>query len=268
MSSLPLGPAAIPMAHALLYLALCTALLCGWWLGRKRQANPEAALFAMFGAGVLAARLGFVVRYAEEYSATPWQAVDIRDGGFLLWPGLLAAVIIGLTYAWRRPALRRPLGIAVLVGGVLWGGGRALLAALEHGSRLPALSLVDMSGHAVQLDSLDGRPLVVNIWATWCPPCRREMPVLAAAQRAEPQVRFVFVNSGEDAATVRRFLGESGLQLEGVLLDSGNRVGAATGSFGLPTTLFYDAEGRQSHSHMGELSAASLRHNLKRLRQR
>ncbi|MNC81595.1 hypothetical protein D3C75_1347680 [compost metagenome] len=59
------------------------------------------------------------------------------------------------------------------------------------------------------------------------------------------------------------FLAAQGLQPKDVLLDSGNRLGQATGSFGLPTTLFYDPRGRLQHSHMGELSRASLEHGLR-----
>ena len=91
------------------------------------------------------------------------------------------------------------------------------------------------------------------------------MPVLEAAQKANPDVRFLLVNQGEHAEAVIRYLAEQGLAPREILLDSGNRLGQATGSFGLPTTLFYDAKGRLNHSHMGELSSASLEHGLRQL---
>ncbi|WP_342243313.1 TlpA disulfide reductase family protein [Pseudomonas sp. OTU5201] len=265
MTSLNLGPLAIPMQHALLYLGFFAALLAGWVAGRKRKTNPEGALFAMLIGGLLVARLAFAGQYFEQYAAAPLSLVDIRDGGFLFWPGLLAATLVGGVLAWRRPVLRQSLAIAVLVGGSLWGSGQALVSALERSRQLPALSLMDLQGNPVELRELDGRPLVINLWATWCPPCRREMPVLVAAQKAHPDVRFMLVNQGEHAKAVSRYLTEQGLAPRDVVLDSGNRLGQATGSFGLPTTLFYDVNGRLNHSHMGELSSASLEHGLRQL---
>ncbi|WP_044873200.1 TlpA disulfide reductase family protein [Pseudomonas sp. LFM046] len=265
MTSLNLGPLAIPMQHALLYLGFFTALLAGWLAGRKRGANPEGALFAMLLGGLLVARLAFVGQYGEQYASAPLALVDIRDGGFLLWPGIVTAAGVGCLLARRRPMLRQPLAIALLVGGSFWGGGQAMVSALEQGRQLPELSLMDLQGRKVELRELDGRPLVINLWATWCPPCRRELPVLEAAQKAHPEVRFLLVNQGEHAEAVTRYLSEQGLAPSGVLLDSGNRLGQATGSFGLPTTLFYDANGRQQRSHMGELSSASLVHGLRQL---
>ncbi|MCY1402289.1 Thiol-disulfide oxidoreductase ResA [compost metagenome] len=265
MTSINLGPLAIPMQQALLYLGFFAALLSGWLAGRKRGANPESALFSMLLGGLLVARLAFVGRYAEQYTASPWSLLDIRDGGFLLLPGVLTATLIGALHAWRKPDLRPSLAIALLVGGSLWGGTSAVISALERSQQLPEVALVDLQGRPVDLHALDGRPLVVNLWATWCPPCRREMPVLEAAQKARPDVRIVLVNQGENPEAVRRFFMDQRLAPTDVLLDSDNRLAHATGAYGLPTTLFYDASGQQQYSHMGELSAASLEHGLKKL---
>lgn len=266
MTSLTLGPLAIPLPHVLLYLGFFAALFAGWITGRKRKVNPEAALFAMFIGGLLVARLAFVARYAEQYAATPMSIVDIRDGGFLALPGVLAALLIGGLLAWRQAPLRRPLAVATLVGACVWGGGNAVVAALDRSQQLPELTVMDLRGQPVELRALDGRPLVVNLWASWCPPCRREMPVLEAAQKNRPDVRFLLVNQGESSEAVQRFLRDQGLSDTAVLLDSGNRLGQATGSFGMPTTLFYDAAGRLRHSQMGELSAASLEYGLGQLK--
>lgn len=265
MTSLILGPLAIPTPQALLYLGFFSALLAGWLAGRKGKANPEAALFAMLLGGLLVARLAFAARYFEHYAAAPLSLLDIRDGGFMFWPGLLAATLIGAGLAWRKAALRRTLAIALAVGGLAWGGASAILSALDQSRQLPELALRDLDGKPVALHELDGRPLAINLWATWCPPCRREMPVLEAAQKAYPQVRILLVNQGEHAEAVTRYLAEQGLAPRDVLLDSGNRLGQATGSFGLPTTLFYDPRGRLQNSHMGELSNASLAHALRQL---
>ena len=92
------------------------------------------------------------------------------------------------------------------------------------------------------------------------------MPVLAAAQKQETRVNFIYVNQGEDAATAQQYMSQGQLNLANVLLDSGAEFGRAVGSAGLPTTLFYDASGRLVDTHLGELSAASLASKLARLR--
>ncbi|MDF3931300.1 TlpA disulfide reductase family protein [Pseudomonas citronellolis] len=265
MTSLILGPFAIPMPQALLMLGFICALFAGWLAARKHGGNPEGTLFAMLLAGLLAARLGFAARYAEQYAAMPWSLLDIRDGGFLMLPGVLAAATVGAWLAWRRTGPRRPLVIALVSGLCVWGGASAVVAALDRSQQLPAVALTDLQGRPVDLQRLDGRPLVVNLWASWCPPCRREMPVLEAARQARTDVRFVLVNQGESAEAVASFLASQGLQPAEVLLDSGNRLGQATGSYGMPTTLFYAADGKLRHSHMGELSAASLERGLEQL---
>jgi len=253
LTSLTLGSLALPLPHVLLYLGFFGALLAGWLAGRKRGANPEGALFSMLLGGLLVARMAFVARYFEQYAAMPLSIVDIRDGGFLTLPGVIAAALIGALLAWKRTPLCRPLAVAAMVGVCLWGGGKAVISALDRSQQIPELTLMDLRGTAIDLRALDGRPMVVNLWATWCPPCRREMPVLEAAQKQRSDVRFLLVNQGENAEAVQRFLRAQGLSEAAVL-------------HGMPTTLFYDAQRRLKHSQMGELSAASLEYGLGQLK--
>ncbi|OWJ91615.1 peroxiredoxin [Pseudomonas sp. A46] len=265
MLTLNLGPLALALPHVLILGSLLLASLAGWWTGRRSGQNPERWLFRLLLAALLVARLAFVVTYIEHFQAEPWRIIDIRDGGFIAWPSVIAALSLGALLLWRRTELRKPLGIALVVGFASWGLGQLTLQAFERGTRLPELVLRDRTGRPVALESHLGRPLVVNLWATWCPPCRREMPVLAEAQSAHPETRFLFVNQGESAEEVQRFLESHGLSLDAVLLDSGARLGQQVGSMALPTTLFYDAEGRQVGSHLGELSRASLARALESL---
>ncbi|NLC01196.1 MAG: TlpA family protein disulfide reductase, partial [Pseudomonas formosensis] len=116
----------------------------------------------------------------------------------------------------------------------------------------------------VSLLSYQGRPTVVNLWATWCPPCRREMPVFEQAQSEFPDVNIVMVNQGESAEQAQAFLTGQGLTLSNVLLDPFSRAMNATGARALPTTLFFDAEGELVNSHMGELTMASFKSNMAR----
>ena len=147
----------------------------------------------------------------------------------------------------------------------------ALPGALRFGNdpsvkALDALPIAMLSGPTNGLvGRAAGRPLVVNLWATWCGPCRHEMPLLAEAQRRRPEIAFAFANQGEDAATAQRYLADSGLALDHVLLDPGKAIGAAAGSRALPVTLFFAADGRLVDTHVGALTAGSLDAALRRL---
>ncbi len=235
MLSFNLGPLAIPMDLALLYGAFFIAWFSGWLIGKKRGANPESALFSMLIVGAMTARGAFISQYSDQYDSIV-QMLDIRDGGFLLLPGLIAAILVGIYKAWRQAALRAPLAIGVCIGLVVWGASISVLNALQSSQQIPDISVRDIDGNPLSLQDLAGKPLVINLWATWCPPCRREMPVLAAAQQNNPDIRFVFVNQGEGQVLVEKFLTQQQLTLDNNLLDSGGRLGQAVGSLSLPTT--------------------------------
>lgn len=167
---------------------------------------------------------------------------------------------------WRKlsPRTRTLLTLALWI--LVW---QAVLAGLRLMDD-PALSekqVTLLDGETTTLAVLaDGKPLIVNLWATWCPPCRREMPVLAAAQQRERGVNFVFANQGENRATVARYLTASQLALANVTLDRYSELGSVAGSGMLPATLFYDGSGRLIDTYLGELTAATLEKKLNQLR--
>jgi len=262
MLTVTLGSLTMALNHLLMLAALGVACLVGWWAARRGGESPESALFNLFLIGLLSARLGFVLAYWPMYQDDLLQVIDIRDGGFLLWSGLLGLVLATLWQGWRHPGLRRPLAWALFSGALFWGLTSLGSHLYSKGTQLPELSLRNANGQSVALHSYRGKPLVINIWATWCPPCRREMPVLQQAQGEYPHVTFLFVNQGETPENVSTFLATTGLSLTHVLFDGTGVLAQRVGSMALPTTLFYDADGRLIGSHLGELSRASLRHAL------
>lgn len=267
MDVVKLGPLIIPLSAVLTVLAILAATTTADWLYRRRGADAGTVLWRMIVAGFITARAVFVLRHHDIYARAPWTALDIRDGGFELAAGLVVACVIGAELTRRRAELRRPLLASVLAGGAVWIGGQVAAQALAPPRPpIPDLMVRQLDGSEVALRSLGGRPLVVNLWATWCPPCRREMPAMQAAQQANPDIGFVFVNQRESSVIVRRFLATQQLQLENVVIDPAGQLAARTGAAGYPTTLFYDANGKLQLRHVGELSEATLRDKLQTLR--
>ncbi|SEJ02216.1 TlpA disulfide reductase family protein [Pseudomonas sp. NFR16] len=265
MLSFSLGPLVLSLTHLLLLMALALSTLVGWLAGRRRRINPERALFALFLLGLLVARLAFVAAYWPQYQSQILRIVDIRDGGFLIWPGVVAVVVATTVLVWNRPLQRKALGLGVASGLLFWWLAGLVVSAQHQNVSLPDLTLRDTAGRPVQLSDYAGRKLVINLWATWCPPCRREMPVLQAAQRLNPDVVFLFVNQAESPREVATFLASQGLHLDNVLFDDSGELARSVGSAALPTTLFYNPDASLSGSHLGELSDASLKHYLDNL---
>lgn len=264
MLSVNLGPLSVPLPHLLLISAFFIALIVGAITGRKEGIPVAGTLADIFLCALVTARIGFVIQYFEHYQESLWAIIDIRDGGFNVITGLLGALALIAWKLWRHPIIRRPLIIAVVSGLLTWGSVSLLVNLMESSSRgIPQTAFTQLDGTPVALSEIAaGKPMVVNLWASWCPPCIREMPVLEAAQKNNPDITFVFVNQGEQTETVNRFIHEHDLSLENVLTDTRGSLGRTTGSQALPTTLFYDANGRQVNAHLGELSRATLIHNL------
>lgn len=234
-------------------LATRLARRAGLDLGRL----PETAAVI----GFVAARLGFVWQFAAAYLAQPWTLLDLRDGGWEPTVGFAAAWLYGLSRSTRWPAAGRPLrwGLAAATGVWLAGTGALQLAAPTGAQRPPLILTALDDGADVPLAGFAGRPLVLNLWATWCPPCRRELPMLAAAARANPGVRFYFADQGEDRGTVQAYLDERPeLEIGGVLLDASSRLSEEFEAMGLPVTLFFDAAGGHVLTHVGEVTEVDM----------
>jgi len=105
-------------------------------------------------------------------------------------------------------------------------------------------TLTDLEGKSWRLKELKGKVVLVNFWATWCPPCRKEMPDLEALyQRFKNQGLVILALSDEDAATVKPFIADRKVSYP-VLLDTGRKVNVQFNVMGIPKTFIYDRAGK------------------------
>ena len=133
----------------------------------------------------------------------------------------------------------------------------------------PAFQLDDLDGQSVSLSGFRGRPVLVNFWATWCPPCRSEMPVLqeisTGKKWAEEGLVVLAIDIGESPSTARDYVRENGLTFP-VLLDVAQDVFLRYYARAIPTTFFIDGEGIIREIRLGPFSSvAEIERSLKKI---
>lgn len=218
--------------------------------GRVRPATGLAILV-----GLVAARVAFVFTYRDLFARDWASAFAFWQGGFNAWAGFLAAAVVLIWKARPAAVMHRSLAALALFGAA-WFAGSALLQ--QEPRPLPDLpSLARLDGRQVTIDELADGPVVINLWATWCPPCRRELPMLAEAAE-DSDIPILLINQGEDGELVRNYLLANGVPGSAVLLDPPASATRALGNAALPTTLFIDASGQLVATHVGEISRAAL----------
>jgi len=132
------------------------------------------------------------------------------------------------------------------------------------GGKAPDFALVSTDGSTVRLTDLLGKPLVINFWATYCPPCKAEMPLLSRSLATRPGVTLVLINEGESRDAAQSFL--SGLKIDRpALLDSDLKVGRAYGLSALPMTIFVRSDGTIDRKQIGQLDQRVLDAELSNL---
>ncbi len=114
------------------------------------------------------------------------------------------------------------------------------------GNSAPNFQLQSLDGETVSLDGLRGQPVIVNFWATWCGPCRMEMPFIQEVYEdpdwVEQGLVILAVNAGESASEARKFMESNKLSFK-VLLDADKEVMMMYNISGIPTTYFIDKDG-------------------------
>lgn len=263
-TALHIGPLMLPWQIVLLLTGLVLVYGAGRYF-RQKQQWPEPSwrifsdsLWTSFWVGLIAARLVFVLIHADLYLATPLDIIKIQDKGFHFYGGLIAG--IGW-FLWKNRSLANlPKAILITLFVAIqlclnWG----IQTVLPQQNQYPDLQFQNLQQQQVPLQHWVGKPTVINLWASWCPPCHREMPVLHQAQQDYPDIHFVMLNQGETTDTVQDYLRQHRFNFQHVLFDPQGDMATQMNMYGLPSTLFFSAQGQLVHRHMGELTQPMLR---------
>lgn len=158
--------------------------------------------------------------------------------------------------------------VAAIVAVLAWPQAKdefALTAALDGPAEPFDLENVRPGERRVALADVRGRPVILNVWASWCAPCRREMPALAAAHRKfGDRVAFLGVNHEDTRDLAIELLDETGASYASGF-DPGGSVARDYGLFGMPTTIFIDADGQLLERRTGEMTLEEIEATVARL---
>lgn len=268
MSAVEIGPFVFSIERFAALLGVAVFIAVAEVLARatrQRSLSVWASSAAVWG--LVGARLGHVALYWSGFAEDPLRIFAIWQGGFSAI-GAAGAVALFTSRAFLKGLPLIPAAGALWAGVIAW---QAVLLDLAERAPVPVplIELGTVDGGSVPLQSLrpPNTPMVVNLWATWCPPCRRELPMLAAMAAEQTGVAFVFASQGETAQQVGDYLVQNDLTPTNVVIDGTGALARHYSTVGLPVTLFIGRDGLLSHTHFGEISPEVLLREIGRLQE-
>jgi len=263
VNAVSVGPLVFASDRLAAILGIFAFMVAAAVLARRMDRGVSAFANWALVVGLVAARLGHVGLHWQNFADEPWRVFAIWQGGFEPFAGLAGVLLVGALMI-RSAAAGLAASAALGVGLFVWAGVGALTQA-TLGQPAPTVRIAQIDGPPMAISDASGTPVVVNLWASWCPPCRREMPLLAETAARRTDVAFLFVNQGEEAETIRRYLARDKLSLGKILLDGSMQVARHYGVPGLPVTLFLRPDGTLASMHVGEISREALGAGIDRI---
>jgi len=265
MNAVAIGPFVFAPDRFAAILAIAAFLALSEILARKVDQRLSVWAWGATIAFIVGARAGHVIQHAGSFLAEPLRVLYIWQGGFMI----AAGVALALVYTAFRFRHELRLVLWTLLPGVAAAYVAFFVLQLTAGAPSTPLPPGNMyrtlAGAPFEPSKLEGQPTVINLWATWCPPCRREMPMMADVAASSDDARFVFVNQGEGMNVIERYLAAENLELDHVVLDALGEFGRHYEAPGLPATLFIGSDGMLQSVHMGEISREGLLAGIERI---
>ena len=181
-----------------------------------------------------------------------------------LLAGAALGLILGIVLITTYPVLRN---IDTILHYQPTDNNSPVLDPILPGSLAPDFKLVDaVTNQPVTLSEFYGKPVILNFWATWCGPCKVEMPHLQDAHTSYSKSDLIIlaINYGEDPKTVLSFASDLGLTFR-TLLDETAAIQSQYQVRGYPTTVFVNPDGTISHTHIGMLESSMLIQQIDKL---
>jgi peroxiredoxin len=177
----------------------------------------------------------------------------VITAGLLIGAGLAIFVYFGLNFSGTKPVPDDEIQ------------GVSLPESAAVGAAAPDFDLNKLNGENIKLNDLRGKIVVINFWATWCEPCKIEMPFFESLYLAQnPKLEILAVNFDEPPQQVQQFVDDFGISFP-VLLDPGAEVQKLYRVRGYPTTFVVDEKGVISFHHIGLITEEQLSHYLTEL---
>lgn len=149
---------------------------------------------------------------------------------------------------WIHRSFASLILLTMFTGAALADGQKFVFGIHSTPKEVPKITFENTDGNQFTLEGFKGKYVLLNVWATWCPPCRKELPDLQGLQQALGGPQFQVVALSTDAGrleSVKRLYQELGLDEGGIFIDETGTAMRSLGIFAMPTTLLFDPEGRE-----------------------
>ncbi len=262
MNAVAIGPFAFSADRFSVIAGFIVFMIVGSLLAARIDNRLGTFTTAATLLGVAGARAGHVIAHAESFLQEPLRVFAIWQGGFSPTGGLIG-VFVAAIILWRNAPKAAAWAILPLAAGLFVWVVVTTLTDSGAAPRAPETTFAVLStDDSLAIANRRGRPAVLNLWASWCPPCRREMPMMAKMAASNPEADFLFANQGESRAVIESYLHQTGVDLETILLDPFSDLSRHYGAIGLPATLFINPDGTLAATHLGEISREAIAERL------